>query len=221
MNKTILGIDTAGEVLGVALSKGEKLVAERYIDCGLKHSVNLMKAIEGCLRDADTDIGDVDVFAVVAGPGSFTGIRIGVCTAKAFCDATDKKGIAINALDALAASNKGISTCAMIDARNEQVYASFYDEDAECVIRDFAGDIRDVLHMLEGRVLFVGSGAGKYRKIIEQYCEDALFLPEQLSLSRAANACAIANISEDKYVNCEEILPIYVRESGAVRQKNV
>ncbi len=221
MKEIILAIDTSGEVMGVAVSRGNKLLAERYIDCGLKHSVNLMDGVEGCLCDAKVDISDVDAFVVVAGPGSFTGIRIGVCTAKAFCAVGGKKGFSVNALDALSVAGRGRRVCALIDARNEQVYAAVYDERGVCTLADYAGDIKELLPTFPADMLFVGNGAAKYREIIENLCENPQFLPDMLTNSRAAFACVVANENKDSFVNGEDIQPIYVRKSGAERMKNV
>ena len=74
----ILGLDTTGNTLSVAVNRDGKLVSEIYIDNGLKHSTTLMPAVHSALEAAEIKIGEIDVFAVAAGPGSFTGIRIGV-----------------------------------------------------------------------------------------------------------------------------------------------
>ncbi len=219
MSRIILAIDTSDTVLGVAVSRENVPVAERYIDCGLKHSVKLMTAVDGCLADANVDIEDVDVFAVVAGPGSFTGIRIGVCTVKAFCHATGKPGIALNALDVLAVGGReyDMNVCSLVDARRGQVYASMYDKNGVNVFSNFAGDISELTQCTPKKTVLTGSGAVANRAFIEENFKDPVFMPHNLVRGRASNACLLA--CESRLVTYDKIEPIYVRMSGAERMK--
>lgn len=87
----ILSIETAGSICAVALSEDDKLIKEEILDDGNTHSVKLMPLLDKLLKETNTQISDIDLFACDIGPGSFTGIRIGVSTVKAFLDVTDKK----------------------------------------------------------------------------------------------------------------------------------
>ena len=124
----ILSIETAGNICAVAVTEDDKLIKEEILNDGNTHSVKLMPLLDKLLSEADTKISDIDLFACDIGPGSFTGIRIGVSTIKAFMDVTNKKALGISSLEILAENieeNEDI-VCALIDAKNENVYYGFF-----------------------------------------------------------------------------------------------
>lgn len=129
-----LAIDTSGNGLTVAVG-GEKKAVSRLENCTLTHSVELMGEIEKTLEKAGLDKENIDVFACSVGPGSFTGIRIGVSTVKAFGYALNKKVLAVTSFLSLAYNvEKGRKKLAVIDARHGNYYACGYDENDEEIL---------------------------------------------------------------------------------------
>ena len=122
----ILAIDTSANHLTVILLKGDKVFGESLKDCGLQHSVTLMPLIEKTLIEGGVKISEIDVFACVNGPGSFTGIRIGVSTVKAFAHAFSKKVLSLTSFDLIAYNKKGEKVLALIDAKHDNYYAQLY-----------------------------------------------------------------------------------------------
>ena len=124
----ILAIDTTTNVLTVAVTDGLRVVSEYYIDHKRTHSQKLMPVIEGILKDAGTEISEIDGYAVANGPGSFTGIRIGLTAARTLAQVTGKKVSPVNTLLGLACNlsfTNGV-VCAALDARNENLYFGVY-----------------------------------------------------------------------------------------------
>ena len=117
-------MDTTGNTLSAAVSEDGRLLSEIYLDTGKKHSQTLMLAVDGALRAAGLKPGDMDAFAVAAGPGPFTGIRIGTAACAAMAHGAGKPVIAVNTLDALVenAGTGNDTVCAVMDARRGEVY---------------------------------------------------------------------------------------------------
>ena len=125
----ILALETAAKAVSAAITEDGKVLASGYQDTGLTHSRTLMPIVEGLLRNTGMTVGDLDAVAVSAGPGSFTGVRIGVSAAKGLAFAGDKPCIGVSTLAALArnvAFAGGLVVCAM-DARRQQVYNALFE----------------------------------------------------------------------------------------------
>ena len=122
-----LAVDTSGSHLTVVILKGEETFVKHIENCNLQHSTTLMPAIEELLEQANLGIKDIDCYGACVGPGSFTGIRIGVSTIKAFCYAFDKKVFKVTSFDILAYNKKGGKNLAVIDARHGNYYVCGYD----------------------------------------------------------------------------------------------
>jgi tRNA threonylcarbamoyl adenosine modification protein YeaZ len=118
-----LAIDTSSRYLNVLAVKGEKVVQKFIPDCALNHSVRLMQEVDAALTECNLTPQECDFFAAVTGPGSFTGIRIGIATAKGFAVATGKKLVAVTAFDLLAYTVKEPDFLAVVDAAHGHVYA--------------------------------------------------------------------------------------------------
>ena len=193
----LLVIDTSGPVCGTAVMDGEKVCSEFTAQNRHTHSASLMPMIEAALTAAGTEIGELDAIAAVTGPGSFTGVRIGVATAKGLAHGAGIPCIPVDALEALSVSAgffDGI-VCPIQDARAGQVYAAAF-----CGGKRLTGDapmkIEDFLETVAGlgdRFLFTGDGVPVFReKIREALGDRAVFAPAHLGYLRPSAAGSIA-----------------------------
>ncbi|MBE7013220.1 MAG: tRNA (adenosine(37)-N6)-threonylcarbamoyltransferase complex dimerization subunit type 1 TsaB [Ruminococcaceae bacterium] len=222
----ILAIDTSSTVASAAILSNKKLLAEYNVCNGKTHSQIIMPMISDVLDKAGLDIADIDVFATALGPGSFTGLRIGVATAKTLAQATGKKVIGISSLHSLSANvlqYDNCIVCPIVDARRGNVFNAIYKngirEKAERLI-----SVELLLKELNGqKTVFVGDGCAKYSETIKSLMGDnAVFLPEHISLPRAASVAHLAEIraADNEYDDLYSITPIYVRNSQAERELN-
>lgn len=124
----VLAVDTSGNHLTILIIKGDKIFESFKEDIGLKHSITLMEEVERLLDTASLSLSDIDVFSAVVGPGSFTGIRIGVSTIKAFAYANNKKVLSVTSFDTLAYNSKDSKVLAVIDARHDNFYVQKFIE---------------------------------------------------------------------------------------------
>ena len=220
----ILAIDTSTNVGTVGLYSSETgLVGETSINIKKTHSENIMVAIDNILKMTEKKITDVDKFAVSIGPGSFTGIRIGVAVAKGLAYSTGKVVAGINELDPIAAGI-GETDCEIIpiiDARKERGYYCRYRYEEGKLVRidEYGvGEIREYLADKKDRkILFTGDGALKYRELIEEIMgENAKFSMKSLTIPRA---CVIAELAVDKEDNLYTMEPFYLSKAQAEREK--
>ena len=220
----ILAIDTSTNVGTVALYSSEiGLVGEITINIKRTHSENIMIAIDNLLKLTEHTIKDVDKFAVSTGPGSFTGIRIGVAVAKGLAYSTGKPIAGINELDAIAygISETDCEIIPIIDARKERGYFCRYAYENGKIIRkeEYAvGEIREYLeNKKDKKIIFTGDGALKYKTLIEEIMgENAKFSIKSLSLPRGAVIGEIAENIEDNLYTME---PFYLSKAQAEREK--
>lgn len=148
----ILAVDTAGKTLGVALMQDEHLLYECSLDAGHAHSETLMPFVDHCLRLCGMKCADIDLYAVNAGPGSFTGLRIGLAAVKGMAFAHNTPCAPVSTLEALACAHSGEGTvvCAL-DARRAQVYSAAFDlathqrlmEDGARAVKDLASFVQN------------------------------------------------------------------------------
>lgn len=132
-----IAFDCSGEALLVICNNGEKSESVYLADCQLQHSLTLLKSIEDCLEKLNTSINEIDLVCAVVGPGSFTGIRIGVATAKGFCDANPKlKALALTSFDVIAYAENG-KRLAIIDAHHDNFYVAGYEGEKICLEPSF------------------------------------------------------------------------------------
>ncbi len=217
----ILALDTTGIAMSAAVWDGDAPLSEIYVNNGKKHSETLMPAVDYALSSARSDIMDMDAIAVTVGPGSFTGIRIGVATAQALSYAAEKPLYAVNTLDALMENTgEDAVVCAVMDARRGEVYAAARRADEE-FITGCALPLTELLEKLSGcgGVVFVGDGAVKYTGAILEAKPDARFLPEQFMLQRASSVAACVWKNRAVLTAHDAIKPHYLRESQAERRK--
>ena len=221
----LLALETASGVASAAVYEDGKLKSEVYLDNKLTHSATIMPMAERVLAQADLLAEDMDYFAVDVGPGSFTGVRIGVCAANAMAAACGKYVIPVDSLTALAANLPYAGfVCALLDARADRIYAALFDTAngfPEIIGNLFAGTIDEWLKLLpfDKRIVFVGDGAAVQRgKIVQSMGEKAVFAPFHLCRARASSILIVASrTAELKKV--KEAMPLYLRPPQADRLK--
>jgi tRNA threonylcarbamoyladenosine biosynthesis protein TsaB len=201
----ILMIDTSGPACSVAIAKDGQIICEMQLTSGRTHSQRVMPMVDSALEMSEMAISDIDLFGAVVGPGSFTGVRIGVSTVKALAHAAGKPCIGIDALEALAANVSGFDgvVCPILDARAQQVYGAMFESGMPPVrmMEDTAEKLVLFLDRCEetGKdCLFLGDGAEAFAQAISDRLGDkAHFAPAQHNGLRAASACAPSMPSSD------------------------
>ena len=223
----ILAVDTSGPVAGCAVMKAGRNAHLIAMKQGLTHSETIMPAIDAALSASGLACGDIDVFAAVAGPGSFTGVRIGVCAAKGLAHAAGKPCVALDALEVLAMNAWGFDglCCPILDARRGQVYCAAFDVKngmPERVLPGEAMRLEEFLSKLpaDRRLFFVGDGVPAYGvRVREELGERAVIAPEHLRDLRADAACVLAAARPETWVEAKLLRPIYLRAPQAERER--
>jgi len=218
----ILHLDTATNIFSIALSAGEHVIAEFCGDAGPATSARIPDHIHSLLRDAGLDMTAVDAFAVTVGPGSFTGVRVGIALVKGMAYATGKSVIPLSSLELLAlnAKTSSLPVCTMFDARRSEVYSALYrfDGTMQLVRPAMAISPGQLLDELEGDILFIGDGALRYRDlIVERLGSKAHFAESQLHGPRASAGAelALCRLAAGQAVAPIELVPCYLRLSEA------
>jgi len=227
----IIAIDSSGLVATVAIATEDSITAEYTINHKKTHSQTLLPMLSAISDMTELDLDTVDAIAVAAGPGSFTGLRIGSATAKGLGLAMKKPIIEVPTVDALAMNMWGIADviCPIMDARRSQVYTGLYEfgDDNELITlhEQYAEDISVVVSEINdiGRpVTFLGDGVPVYREIIEKIIKVPVrFAPPHMNRQRAgALACLAARYyKEGKTVSAADHKPQYLRVSQAERER--
>ena len=226
----ILMIDTSGPACGVAIARDGRVICELQLTSGKTHSQRVMPMVDQALEMCEMTAADIDLFGAVVGPGSFTGVRIGVSTVKALAHAAGKPCIGVDALEALAANVTGFDgvVCPILDARAQQVYGAMFEAGMPPVrlMDDEAEKLVQFLDRVEntGRdALFLGDGVAAFEGMIrERLGAKAHFAPAQHQGLRAASACALAMRCAENAENlkdCITLLPLYLRAPQAERER--
>jgi tRNA threonylcarbamoyladenosine biosynthesis protein TsaB len=219
----LLTIQTATPAGSVALTAGERLLGELFFDCRRPHGSWLIAAVDRLCREAGMTVGKLDGFGVTTGPGSFTGLRVGLATIKGLALASGKPVAGVSTLQTLAlqAPHAALPVCALLDARKQEVYAGIYRWQ-DGWPRPLAGERvlppEQLLADITGDVLFVGDGARAYRTLItRQLGSRAHFLPAAYDPPRAAHAALLARRAFEAGAAqpAAAVNPVYIRPSEA------
>lgn len=219
----LLALDSAGPSLSVAIAHDGRLVYECLQRTGHTHSERLLPMIDAALSSQGIAADALDWLAVTVGPGSFTGVRIGVETAKALSHALKKPCVPVNALEAIAFGARlfeGV-VCPLQDARAGQVYCAAYRNGAR-LLPDAALKLPEFLAALPAgeRCCFLGDGAQAQReKITESMGERAVFAPESEMNLRAASVALLALQRTETALDWRALLPYYLRKPQAERER--
>ncbi len=219
----ILGIDSSAVTAGCALYDEGKIIAEEFLNVGHTHSQTLMPMIESMLKTAGAALNDIEKIAVTAGPGSFTGLRIGISCAKGMAVGADKPCVPVSTLEAIAYNFAGfddITVCACMDARRQQVYNAVFKAENGYIKRvcdDRAISAEDLSRELEnigGKIIFAGDGA----ELMDRFTGHNYSLaPYNLRYQRGSGVCLAA--LNKKEVNAAAVMPKYLRLPQAERER--
>lgn len=222
---TILGIDTAGRTMSVALLENDTLLCEQTLATGLTHSETLLPTVDAVLKAAGKTCADIDLFGVCAGPGSFTGLRIGLATVKGLAFVNNTPCAGVSTLEALALPQQGEGTvlCAL-DARRGEVYWAAFDLATHARLTPDAAQpvdaLTDFVSNCKKPLFFVGDGAQLcYNKFGAQ--PGVLSCPPSLQAPRALGICLAALRMQADGETCppEALRPQYLRLSQAERER--
>ncbi|MCI6654084.1 MAG: tRNA (adenosine(37)-N6)-threonylcarbamoyltransferase complex dimerization subunit type 1 TsaB [Clostridium sp.] len=226
----ILGIDSSGLVASAAIADEKNIIAEFTVNNKQTHSQTLLPMIEKVVDMSGIELEQIDAIAIAAGPGSFTGLRIGSATAKGIGLALKKPVVSVPTLEGLAyrvSVFDGI-ICPIMDARRNQVYTGIYKMDKGnlvCLSEQKAVDIHEIMEELEKydeKVIFLGDGVEVQRETIEkEFKKEYCFAPIHLSKQSAAAVAVLGDIyfNQGKAEDAAEHKPIYLRKSQAERER--
>ena len=223
----ILGIESSAKAASAALCRDGELIAQYYQCAGLTHSRTLLPMAEELLHGTDTALGDLDGVAVAVGPGSFTGVRIGVAAVKGLCFGAEKPAAGVSTLEAMAwnglAAAPGEIVCCCMDARRGQVYNALFEisdgaparlvPDRAVTLEELAAELRGY-----GRAVFLtGDGAQLALGAISAAGLSCRLAPGPLLMQSAWGVCMAARGLEMQ--SAEKLLPVYLRLSQAERER--
>jgi len=226
----ILALETSAKAVSAAVTEDGKVLASGYQDTGLTHSRTLMPIVEHILKNTDLTVQDCDVIAVAAGPGSFTGIRIGVSAAKGLAFAAEKPAVGVSTLAAMArnvAWLDGLVICAM-DARRQQVYNALFQAENGTLTRltpDRAISLEDLAAEVKGDQrpkIIVGDGARLCYNALSEQGISCRMAPSHLVMQSAVSVAleAEALAKDGRLATAQDLQPVYLRPAQAQRLRD-
>lgn len=223
----ILGIDSSAKSASAAVTENGKIISSFYINTGLTHSQTLMPMVDNVLKCANLSLDDIGLIAVNKGPGSFTGIRIGVAGAKGLADVKKIPVLGVSTLESMAYNllGKDCIACAVMDARCNQVYSALFDITGDKITRlteDEAISVDELLQNItkyDKMKIFVGDGAEMcYNKSVN-VSEDTMLAAENIRYQNAAGVCFAAETYDPtSYISASALVPEYLRLPQAERE---
>jgi len=214
----LVAVDTSTASCSVALFNDQRLLAESTFTSGKTHSRHLMSMIQELLGRCECHVAKIDAFAVGRGPGTFTGLRIGISTVKGLAAATRAKVVGVSSLAALASPlmGGGQMVVAMIDARRGEVYHAHYRDGIQVAPASVSSPEGAAKKLTAGAVL-VGSGALLYSELFNARCPHVFIADRTQHVIRAASVgrLAIARMLKDDVDTIDSLVPEYIRKSDA------
>jgi len=221
----VLSFESSAKSASVALTEDGKLLAQYFQNTGLTHSRTLLPMAEDLLKNTELEMKNIDLFAVSHGPGSFTGIRIGISTVKGLAWSLEKPCVGVSTLEAMAwngISHNGLLVCAM-DARRNQIYNALFEvqDGTPCrLCEDRAISLDDLKDELKNRgavPLILGDGAQITYDYLKNQNIPCILSPENM---RWQNAWGVSMAAQNKEsYPSEKLLPVYLRLSQAERER--
>jgi tRNA threonylcarbamoyladenosine biosynthesis protein TsaB len=219
----LLALETATMFGGVAIMEDYTLIAESRANVKVTHSERVMTEIDHVLRHSGMTIRDIDVFGISIGPGSFTGLRVGLSTVKGLAFASAAGLVAVPTLESLAwnVPFTGYQVCPMLDARKKQVYAALFKWSEDGFVRvmdECAIAVRDLMPLIKERTVFLGEGMLLNKETIERGLgELALFSQPHKAAPSPANTAYLCMLKamRGQFEDAPELSPLYIRRSEA------
>lgn len=224
----ILSLDCATECATVALLKDNILLSEINFNNKKQHSALLMPMIDELLKKASLSINDIDGFVVSKGPGSFTGLRVGMATIKGLVQGTNKPFISLSTLEGLANNLYSVDgiICPIMDALRGNLYTALYkfeNDKLVCIKEPLLMSVDDLITLLNSqneKIYFVGDGSYKFREKLSEKVNNCSFAPSHLNIAKASSLGQLG-IELLKEGTCDDVYgtsPIYLRLSQAERE---
>ena len=216
----ILSISTSSNIASVAITEDEETILELNINNSKTHSETLIPLVQELFEKTNLDISQINLIACDVGPGSFTGIRIGIASVKAIAESLNIPVASVTSLETLAynVSNSNYDTiCTLIDARNNQVYAGIFDKNYNLLEDYIADDIKIVIDKLKKykNIVYVGDGALVHKNLLNIKC----FEQENVIHAKNIAKCGYNKFKSEAIKNADTITPLYLRKSQAERMK--
>lgn len=227
MPSCMLAVDTATEICGVALVADGRVLSELILNRGETHTKSIMAAIDAILCINNMNATAVDAYAVTRGPGSFTGLRIGISTVKGLAMATGKPVVGVSSLEVLAhqASGQSPLVCPVMDARRNEVYWSLYERkglQVSSITAEQVGPASELADRIDADCFFIGNAVPLYRsKINSQLKHPAQWANDETNGIRPAVMARLAwdRLQNGKIEPPQTLTPVYLRKSDAELQR--
>jgi tRNA threonylcarbamoyladenosine biosynthesis protein TsaB len=214
----VLAVDTSSERGSVCVTSGGEVLGEIRLASSVQYSERLFRSIEFLFRHLPFQLSEIDLFVAARGPGSFTGLRVGLAAMEAFAAAYGKRGIGISTLEALAwkAAMRDVSIVSVIDARRGDIYGALYrlqsgNREFDTLVEERPPVVLKPAEWLgslpKERLIFCGDGANRYRSLIEGEPEWSI---HSMDLYLASSMAELATMS-----NGSSLAPLYVRKTDA------
>lgn len=228
----ILAVDTSAKPVSCALARDGCVLASFYANTGLTHSQTLMPMIENLLKVTGHIVADLDAIAVNTGPGSFTGVRIGVSAVKGLAFTDDFPCISVSTLESMAentVATPGVVICCVMDARCQQVYGALFEKNADGITQRLSDDAALTVAQMGERlialgrpVILVGDGSELCYRVWKDNIPNVFLAPATVRYQNAAATALIAcrRFAEGSIVSADELQPIYLRLPQAERELN-
>jgi tRNA threonylcarbamoyladenosine biosynthesis protein TsaB len=219
-----LGIDTSTFIGSAGIIQDDKPLAELSLNVEVTHSERLLSSIETVISSARLKIEDIDLFAYAKGPGSFTGLRIGLSTIKGLAFATGKKIVGVSSLLALAMNARyaKYTVCPMIDARKGEVYTAIYEfgpkDKVKVISKEDAFSPEEVISRIKKKTLIFGTGARIYADVIKRKLKDKVILaPLDFDFPSGISVATLGlhMYKKGKFDDLDSVIPNYLRKSEA------
>ncbi len=220
----ILAIDTSSKICSVSVLEDKNVLIENHNDDEKTHSQKLMPIIDETLKHANLTLDDIDLLACSQGPGSFTGIRIGISTVKAFADVKNIPIIGVTSLEALAYNVKSNNLVAsIVDAKHDNVYFAMYEFDNGCKIIEepISCTITTVVEILKNHsnknIILVGDGSAVHHELLNEELSNIKFASDEQNLqtSISVGLAALDKYNNSNYSPTFSVSPIYLKKSEA------
>jgi tRNA threonylcarbamoyladenosine biosynthesis protein TsaB len=219
----ILSFDTSFKTAAIALLQDDTILYDALINNGCNHSETLLPAIEQACRQLRLKIAEIDLFACTLGPGSFTGLRVGVSTLKGLLLATGKPAVGVSSLKSLAlnVTDEAALICSLMDAGRGQVYTACYSYNDQGLLDQISPekviDLREIQLDSNQDIIFVGEGAIKYRDILAEKAGRAKIASPQQQYIRASAVGILGRekFSRNELLNPAAFVPVYLRAADA------